>query len=354
MKRTQSQRQESDKRMGAFASFQPRYAEHGIAAIPIHAPVQIKIKKPCIKDSQRLQLIESARLVHKFPNAGVGFWAGKRSRITVLDVDSTHENDLADAMARFGQSPFIVRTPAKGGFHCYFRHNGEQHGIKPEDGKPWDILTNSLVIAPPTSCVTGRSYEIIQGSLDDLDDLPVMCDAPKIPDGKRNRELWMHCMRKAPHCDTFDDLLDVGRTFNMNCEPPLGEKEVVRVAKSAWEYTEKGLNRFGKHGAWLPVDDVNRLIREGKRAQDELLLTAFLRANEGPNATFIIANGLAPTFGWTTKRLAAARRRILGSGVIRRVAAPPKGPHLFQWSRVVKIDYLFSKNTTSPHTQREK
>jgi Primase C terminal 1 (PriCT-1) len=241
----------------------------------------------------------------------------------VLDVDSRNENDLADALARFGQSPFIVRTAGNGGFHAYYRHSGEKRGIKPEEGKPWDILANSLVVAPPTECVaTGGSYKIIQGSLDALDDLPVMYDSPKIPDGRRNKELWTHCMRRAPHCDTFNDLLDVARTFNQNCEPPLDQTEVVRIARSARDYTEKGLNRFGKYSAYLPAEDVNKLIKQGKRAQDELLLTAFLKANRAPNATFIVANGLASTFGWPRKRLAAARKRLLLSGRIRRVAGP--------------------------------
>jgi len=73
-------------------------------------------------------------------------------------------------------------------------------------------------------------------------------------------------------------------------------------------------------------------MRQGKRAQDALLLTTFLKANEGPDATFIITNGLAKTFGWSIKRLAAARKRVLVNGVIRRIEAPAKGPHKFRWA----------------------
>jgi len=101
-----------------FRHWQPRYAAHGIAAIPLRPIIDVTKKVPCIKQGQLLQLSESAKLVHKFPDAGVAFWAGRRSRISVLDVDSKSENDLADAMARFGQSPFVVRTAAKGGFHA--------------------------------------------------------------------------------------------------------------------------------------------------------------------------------------------------------------------------------------------
>jgi Primase C terminal 1 (PriCT-1) len=41
-------------------------------------------------------------------------------------------------------------------------------------------------------------------------------------------------MRHANHVDGFDTLLDVARTFNDNCEPPMGDSEVMSVAQSAW------------------------------------------------------------------------------------------------------------------------
>ena len=43
------------------------------------------------------------------------------------------------------------------------------------------------------------------------------------------------------------------------------------------------------------------------------MLLAFLRANNGPASTFMVANGLAKEFGWARKRLAAARRRLEGT-----------------------------------------
>jgi hypothetical protein len=317
---------------GTFADFQPRYAEHGIAAIPIQAPVSVRIKKPCIKKPQLQQIADSARLVRQFPNAGVGFWAGKGSRITVLDVDSSKEADLADAMARFGQSPFVVRTPAKGGFHAYYRHNGEPRDIGFEPGR--DLLGSGLVILPPTSCVTGRNYEIIHGSIDDLDHLPFLRDAPKVPKGNRNKELWAHCMRHAPWCDSFNDLLDVAVTFSQQaCQFPLRESEVVRTARSAWEYTENGLNRFGRTGAHVATDEVNRLLDTG--GMDAVALITWLRAHNAPKATFMIANGLAKHFGWGRLRLAAARKHLLITGIIRR-APSTKGPLYFRFKGVEK------------------
>jgi hypothetical protein len=41
----------------------------------------------------------------------------------------------------------------------------------------------------------------------------------------------------------------------------------------------------------------------------------FLRAQHGPNNTFMVADGLAETLGWTRKRLAHASRRYRRAGL---------------------------------------
>jgi hypothetical protein len=87
-------------------------------------------------------------------------------------------------------------------------------------------------------------------------------------------------MAQARSCGTFEDFLDVARTRNDEFIPPLLDGEVVRVARSAWGYTERGENRFGRPGAFFPADETNRLITSD---QDVFLLLAFLRANNGPD-----------------------------------------------------------------------
>ena len=90
----------------------------------------------------------------------------------------------------------------------------------------------------------------------------------------------------------------------------------MNVAKSAWSYTERGQNRFGCHGAWFPVEEVTSLVYD---EQDVFLLLAFLRAHNGPQSDFMIANGLADVFGWRRQRLTAARQRLVGLGYVRLV-----------------------------------
>jgi hypothetical protein len=82
-------------------------------------------------------------------------------------------------------------------------------------------------------------YEIIDGTLDDLNNLPplhVMLDEPRrsIETGKRNTSIFRVSLEQAIHSDDFESLLDVMRTRNMDCEIPLSDSEVEKAARSAW------------------------------------------------------------------------------------------------------------------------
>jgi hypothetical protein len=262
-----------------------------------------------------------------------GFMVGDRTRLTILDVDAPDEGVLARALERHGATPLIVRT-ASGKYHAYYRHNREHRLIRPWPDRPIDLLGAGFVVAPPSTTESG-AYQFIQGSLDDLGRLPVLrnLDLPKAgaKQGARNKSLFRHCMRHANHVDDFNALLDVARTFNDGSEPPMEDTEVMKVATNAWGYEQRGENRFGKHGAWFPLDEVKRMI-EGN--QDAALLLMFLRANQGPDTTFMCANGLADTFGWHRIRLANARRSLIEMGYLKVLRqAGQHNPALYRWGR---------------------
>jgi hypothetical protein len=158
-----------------------------------------------------------------------------------------------------------------------------------------------------------------------------------VPDGKRGDQLWRFCMRSAHNCGDFDMLLDMARQFNAErCTPPVEEDRVIAAAASAWQYTERGLNRFGQHGSWLPVQEVNALITA---EPNTLLLLTFLKANNGPDAEFMISNGLAEgpsaRLPMHRKALQQARQRLIELGYIYRVRAASGGwenrPALYKW-----------------------
>jgi len=345
--------------LGAFARAQAAWAEHGVATFPVKED-----KISAIKHYARVGLPASAVLARKFTDApGLGFIAGKRSRITVLDVDTTDERVLADALARHGVSPLIMRTGSRK-FHAYFRFNGELRRIRPwGTDLPIDIIgapatgLASVVVAPP-SVVTNGTYEIIQGDLDDLERLPVakglildrlqrQRSEPKLKHGdtetglvhepRRNISLWEHCMRTAKSCGNLDTLIDAARGFNAKCVPVLTDEEVVKTAISAWGYEERDLNMFGGHGAVISAALCNDLIDGGDNGQDAMILLLFLRGNNLPWANFMVTNTLAQKFGWTEKRFAAARRRLIELGLLKQTkAAWRRSPALFEFPKQKK------------------
>jgi hypothetical protein len=313
-----------------FAEAQAHYAERGIATFPV-----TDAKKPAVRGYLNVGLNYSRELADRFPDKlAFGFATNGRNGITILDIDTTDEKVLADALQRHGQTPLIART-ASGKFHAYYKHNGEKRRIRPWPGHEIDVLgTGGMAVAVP-SVVKGGSYEFIEGCLHLVPELPVLRNldlpiATRAHRGERNNRLFRHCMRNAHYVDTFDALLDVARTFNDDCLPPMEDSEVLQTAESAWGYTERGQNRFGQFGAWFPFEEVATWGAD----PDAFYLLAFLRANQGPASMFMCSNGLAEKFGWGRKRLAEARHRLIALGYLNPVRQAGRGnPAQFRWAR---------------------
>jgi hypothetical protein len=110
---------------GAFAEWQPRYAEQGVATFPV------RDKKPCVRRWQSVGLNGSLQLALKFPEADAfGFQCGNASRITLVDIDSSEKRVVEEAIKIFGASPVVWRT-GSGNFAMPFRFNGEKRRIRP-------------------------------------------------------------------------------------------------------------------------------------------------------------------------------------------------------------------------------
>jgi len=252
---------------GVFSQWQPRYAERDIPTFPVNAD-----KKPAIRRWNQITLGGSSRLAQRFQQADAfGFQLGPRSQITALDVDSQDEVILADALSDHGDTPFIVRTG--GGYHAYYSYSGERRHIRPYHNKPIDILGGGFVVAPPSISEKG-TYQIIAGTLDDLTNLPpihVVLDGLRagacIPEGTRNNSIFQFALEQARHCDSFDALLDVIRTRNMECEPQLAGDVLISTAKSAWRYEEEGRNLVGRgRSVVTPHAVIDELMGESQDA----------------------------------------------------------------------------------------
>ncbi len=160
---------------GIFSEWQPRYAQHGVATFPVQ--IIGNDKKLATKGYLKTGLRGSAQLAAKFADAkSFGFGCGPYNRLMVVDMASTDPAIIREGERLFGQSPLLWRTGG-GKFAMPFRHNGEGRHIRPIKSLPIDVLGAGFAVAPPSAGET-RAYEIIKGTLADLDRLPVA----RIPD----------------------------------------------------------------------------------------------------------------------------------------------------------------------------
>jgi Bifunctional DNA primase/polymerase, N-terminal len=334
---------------GIFTQFQPRYAEHWIATFPINPG-----KVAMMKYWGFVGLRASAELAKKFNGADAfAYRCGKRSNVTVLDVDSTDERVTEDAIRRHGQPTIVVRT-ASGKFHLLYRYNGERRRIRPWGKElPIDLLgegkkQGGYAIGAPSKVATGQ-YEIVHGCLDDLDRLvPMVGIGPSDPaiacpsssplrgmrehDG-RNHALFMAMApiaRKVHQASgSRDQLLAIASEHNVQCAEPMEDSEVNTIVSNLWNMTLEGRNVVGLPEAFCLTLD--HLDIEDPYA---FKLLAFLRANQGPAALFWCTNGLADRFGWDRHRLADARRTLIELGYLMPVRQAGRGhPALFRWGR---------------------
>jgi Bifunctional DNA primase/polymerase, N-terminal len=360
-----------DMTAGIFAEWQPRYAAHGIPTFPVRIIGRDKV--PMSKGYQRIGLRGSTELAGKYTTAdALGFILGQRVDLMLTDVDTRDERCLADSLAEHGNSPIITQTASKGGFHIWYRYSEaawahynntgkRQHkprrAIKPEPDRPIDYLGGGVAVLPPSIGPKGR-YEFIQGSLDDLHRLPRFAGIvpPRriervgetaIPrafsemfegDG-RHVAMFRPVLQSAKSVylggGTLSQLLDIAHRYNSRFGGPMENSEVEQMSEAAWRMTIEGRNRTGQHGAYLPAADVARLVGPDNNA---LVLLSWLKANEGPDALFWIANGLSERLGMTRKTLSAARGRLVDMRYIERVrGASPGHPAVYRWAGAEKV-----------------
>ena len=109
----------------AFLHWQPIYAERGITLIPCGDN-----KVPLVKNPQKFGSSAGRAIANKFSDASAfGYYCGRRNGITVLDIDTTDERVLSDALNQHGQTPIVVRT-GSGKFHALYRFNNEKRVIR--------------------------------------------------------------------------------------------------------------------------------------------------------------------------------------------------------------------------------
>jgi hypothetical protein len=338
LQKAPADRREAHAMSGVFARWQPRYAEHGVATFP----VSIENKKPVVRGWQRLSLGYSAQLTLKFPaNDAFGFAAGGASGITVIDIDTADERVRDEAFARYGEPRIVVRT-LSGNFHAWYRYNGEPRRIRPWPGKQIDILGKGCVVAPPSHGAR-RRYAFVQGGLDDLDLLTPLRgigppahpgqDYERIPEGRRDDTLFRLLLREVKACDDFDTLLDVARTINMSCVPPLHDAQVVNKAKQAWSYEISGNNWVGRKAR--ASTDREEILALSHSPSAAMLLNLLRVSHPTPGAEFAVDQvQTAKLLGWSREALRSAIDVLLDARRLNRVRRGGRGvAHTYQLCR---------------------
>jgi hypothetical protein len=317
---------------GVFAEWQARYAEQGIATFPVTAD-----KIPAISNWQKVGREGSKKLARKFVRANAfGVPCGFHSGIVVLDIDSLSGRVAAEAFDRHGQTRFIVLTAS--GYHGYYRYRGERRLIRPYEDLPVDVLGAGFVVAPPSIVAKGR-YEIIEGTLDDLANLPpisavldhLRAGTAPIPEGKRDDTVFKRLLREVKYCDDFDSLLDKARSINMDCEPPMSDAQIIRKAKQVWKLETTGENWVGRKArASTDRDEILSLSHDPWA----LMLLQLVRVSfPVPDFTFPIDQvKTAETLGWSRKATRARISTLMQAGHVTRVhyGKGTGDPHLYQ------------------------
>jgi hypothetical protein len=290
-----------------FKEWQPLYAEKGIATFPVGDD-----KKPRTKGYLRTGLRGSKKLAEKFSDANAfGFGPGHRSGVTVVDIDTPDEAVLADVQQRYGPSPLIVQTGG-GGYHVWYKHGGERRLIRPDPDRPIDILGGGFVIAPPSQVAKGQ-YRIIQGTLDDLDRLPLL---HRVLDGlhwQRMREgdgryveMRRACQREVRYVDSAEALLAWALTRNLDFLEPLPHEEVMRAVHWAWTVQMEGRNWAGDQHIPISATRLRSLLSDG--TPDATWMFMDLKLHHWGRDRFVLATrAMATRYGWGPRRFYAAR-----------------------------------------------
>jgi Bifunctional DNA primase/polymerase, N-terminal len=344
---------------GIFSTWQPRYAEHGIATVPVDPETKVS-RLPW----QKIGLPASAKMAQQRRHQdcdGIGFACGRYNDLTVLDIDTTDQQLLREALKRHGDTPIIEKT-ASGKFHAWYRHNDEPRSCRQASGLscyqmiwgedvPIDLLGGGLSVATPTLNSRG-TYEFIRGGLQDIPRLPVMRGleqlqsrasiilpddviAPneeraspykiregrrdtslyKIREGRRDTSLWQACMRYAKQAQTFDELLAFARAFNEeNIEPMLHDSIVVEKCASAWRYETLGLNTFGQRAVIVP-ERIGQSV-----GPDAIYLFMHLQHDFFWTDEFPMASTYGEKFGMGRRRLYKATAQLIAAKVIKRLS----------------------------------
>jgi hypothetical protein len=149
-------------------------------------------------------------------------------------------------------------------------------------------------------------YEVIRGTLAELDRLPVAripdeiarhvargAPVERVGEGKRNQELFRYCRSIVGYCDSLDVLIDAAQTWAEDrLASPLSPVEIIKTCDSVWRY-RGGRRNMVVAGPFVEARQWQALACD----ITGLALCGYLSVNQGPGARFMLADG-SPKTRW--------------------------------------------------------
>ncbi|MGC2415971.1 MAG: bifunctional DNA primase/polymerase [Stellaceae bacterium] len=330
-------------------------------------PIPVAGKTPQIQRFTRMPRPALATIEawsRRWPAASVGIVTGPVSGtgLVVVDIDTADRAVLDAVELRFGDTPLKVGTPS-GGSHWFFRYSGERcRNLRPE--LPVDVkAAGGFVVVPPSARSNGKPYTFLRGSWADLAALPAIREGAlagrrqpgdpvrlrAIGEGRRNNTLFRALLKRAPHCDDLEQLVDKARTINDDCDPSLSDAEVEKTARSAWRYEQEHRNWVGASPRAITTAAEIAALDIRPNAADAVYLLTKLKLAHGARAQPFAASppamaraGIAP--GWAHARYRYALVALVAGGVLDIVH---KGGSRVGDARL----YAFHKSGVPPRTQ---
>lgn len=260
------------------------YAEHGWSVFPLKA----NDKTPTVKWAD--VCTTEANMIKGWwefaPASNIGIATGKKSGITVLDVDASHDGyeTLAALIEQYGGLPETpVAKTGGGGEHIFFKYAEGTRNSAGKLGRGLDIRSEGgYVVGASSRHPNGNLYEwVVRPSQVELAEMPEWMieklaergeikETPQtggVIDGERNNSLakLAGSMRRKGHSE--DGIFAALQIYNREkCAPPLTDGEVLLIAKSISRYAPQDEIQIVK--ATAPAYDIiDEIEAEAKERQ---------------------------------------------------------------------------------------
>jgi hypothetical protein len=245
-----------------------KFLQLGFAIFPVRRRDKYPLTRHGFKDASR-DAHQVEIWAQKFPNCNWGIALGMQSRCFVLDFDSKDGAENFERQhGRLLPATYVIKTGR--GTHHYFRlpdsgigthkfGGGELRsegayvvgeGSIHETGAVYTCTSNSPIAEFPSELLTKLRAKSTR---------KVSAEG-SISKGERNDSLFHIAHGAARNGATGTGVLQLLRTENSRCIPPLEERELDRIVKSAVEHTARAKGEFPASASQTPAQSALETI----------------------------------------------------------------------------------------------